>query len=86
MTPSRTSLFEPHRLGALTLPNRIVMAPLTRNRAGGGNVPTALMAEYYAQRAEAGLIVAEATQVCPEGQGYEATPGIHSKSMTRSRL
>lgn len=73
-----TSLFDPYRLGSLTLPNRIVMAPLTRNRAGAGNVPTALMAEYYAQRAEAGLIVAEATQVCPEGQGYEATPGIHS--------
>ena len=79
MTSSSVSLFEPHRLGALTLPNRIVMAPLTRNRAAAGNVPTALMAEYYAQRAEAGLIVAEATQVCPEGQGYEATPGIHSR-------
>ncbi|MEK9970397.1 MAG: alkene reductase, partial [Ferrovibrio sp.] len=65
-------------LGGLTLPNRIVMAPLTRNRAAAGNVPTALMAEYYAQRASAGLIVAEATQVVPEGQGYQDTPGIHS--------
>src|SRR5690606_35704422 len=73
-----SALFTPHQLGPLTLPNRIVMAPLTRNRAGAGNVPTELMAEYYGQRAEAGLIVAEATQVCPEGQGYEATPGIHS--------
>lgn len=74
------ALFTPHLLGSLTLSNRIVMAPLTRNRAGAGNVPTELMAEYYAQRAEAGLIVAEATQVCPEGQGYEATPGIHSEA------
>lgn len=73
-----TALFDSYRLGALTLPNRIVMAPLTRNRAATGNVPTALMAEYYAQRATAGLIVAEATQVVPEGQGYQDTPGIHS--------
>lgn len=72
------TLFDSVRLGRLTLPNRIVMAPLTRNRAGNGNVPTGLMAEYYAQRASAGLIVSEATQVCPEGQGYEATPGLHS--------
>lgn len=71
-------LFDSYRMGQLTLANRIVMAPLTRNRAGTGNVPTALTAEYYAQRAGAGLIVAEATQVCPEGQGYQDTPGIHS--------
>jgi len=73
-----TGLFDPYRMGQFTLANRIVMAPLTRNRAGAGNVPTALTAEYYAQRAGAGLIVAEATQVCPEGQGYQDTPGIHS--------
>lgn len=73
-----TALFQPFRLGPLTLPNRIVMAPLTRNRAGAGNVPVPLMAEYYAQRVAAGLIVAEATQVCPEGQGYQDTPGIHT--------
>ena len=73
-----TGLFDSYRLGNLTLANRIVMAPLTRNRAAAGNVPTALMAEYYAQRATAGLIVAEATQVVPEGQGYQDTPGIHS--------
>ncbi|PJI40994.1 alkene reductase [Ferrovibrio sp.] len=73
-----TGLFDSYRLGNLRLSNRIVMAPLTRNRAGAGNVPTALMAEYYAQRAGAGLIVAEATQVVPEGQGYQDTPGIHS--------
>lgn len=72
------ALFEPLRVGDLQLPNRVLMAPLTRNRAGPGNVPTALMAEYYGQRAGAGLIVSEATQVCPEGQGYLGTPGIHS--------
>jgi N-ethylmaleimide reductase len=71
-------LFASYQLGRLVLPNRLVMAPLTRNRAAAGNVPTALMARYYAQRASAGLIVTEATQVVPEGQGYEATPGIHS--------
>lgn len=76
---TRTSpLFSPYRLAAIDLANRIVMAPLTRDRAGPGNVPTALMADYYAQRAAAGLIISEASQVCPEGQGYEATPGIHS--------
>jgi N-ethylmaleimide reductase len=75
-----TGLFDPYRMGQFTLANRIVMAPLTRNRAGAGNVPTALTAEYYAQRAGAGLIVAEATQVCPEGQGYQDTPGIHSEA------
>src|SRR3546814_21107059 len=73
-----TSLFEPYRLGDITLANRIVMAPLTRNRAGAGHVPTDLIAEYYRQRASAGLIVAEATPVCPEGQGYQSTPAIHS--------
>jgi N-ethylmaleimide reductase len=73
-----SALFQPLQLGALSLPNRMVMAPLTRNRADTNNVPTALMAEYYAQRATAGLIIAEATQVCPEGQGYLQTPGIHN--------
>lgn len=71
-------LFSPYQLGHLTLPNRLVMAPLTRSRAAEGNVPTPLMAEYYAQRASAGLIIAEATQISPEGQGYHRTPGIHS--------
>jgi N-ethylmaleimide reductase len=71
-------LFEPFQLGALELPNRIVMAPLTRQRAAPGNVPTELNALYYAQRSSAGLIVSEATQVAPEGQGYADTPGIHS--------
>lgn len=72
------ALFQPLRVGALPLPNRIVMAPLTRNRAAAGNVPTQMHATYYAQRASAGLIIAEATQISPLGQGYLATPGIHS--------
>jgi N-ethylmaleimide reductase len=71
-------LFQPIQVGDLKLRNRIVMAPLTRNRASAGNVPTALNATYYEQRASAGLIIAEATQICPEGQGYIATPGIYS--------
>jgi len=71
-------MFEPYHLGKITLPNRIVMASLTRNRAGQGNTPTAMMAEYYAQRASAGLIITEATQISPQGQGYQDTPGIHS--------
>lgn len=72
-------LFEPYELGPYTLKNRIVMAPLTRSRSRQpGNVPTRLNAHYYAQRASAGLIVSEATQVSPQGQGYAWTPGIHS--------
>ncbi|TAN49872.1 MAG: alkene reductase [Methylococcaceae bacterium] len=72
-------LFAPYVLGAITLRNRLVMAPLTRCRAGQpGNVPTPLNAEYYRQRASAGLIISEATQVCQTGQGYPATPGIHT--------
>ena len=71
-------LFSPLTIGTLTLPNRIVMAPLTRNRAAAGDVPHDLNVEYYAQRATAGLIITEGTQVSPEGQGYLATPGIYS--------
>ena len=71
-------LLEPLQLGDLYLPNRIVMAPLTRCRAGAGRVPTPLMAEYYAQRASAGLILSEATAVTPMGVGYPDTPGIWS--------
>jgi N-ethylmaleimide reductase len=74
----RTTLFSPLTLGAYRLDNRMVMAPLTRCRAGAGNVPQALNAEHYAQRASLGLIVTEATQIAPEGVGYPATPGIHS--------
>src|SRR6202167_3739897 len=71
-------IFSALRLGPLDLPNRVVMAPMTRNRAGPRNVPTALNATYYAQRAGAGLIVSEATQISPQGLGYPGTPGIHS--------
>jgi len=78
-----TSLFDPIRLGDIDLANRVVMAPLTRNRAGPGQVPTATMAEYYAQRAGAGLIVSEATQVSPQGQGYLDTPGIHNTAQVQ---
>ena len=74
-----TTLFDPLRLGDFEITNRIVMAPLTRDRAGPGQVPTALMAEYYRQRASAGLIISEASQVCPEGQGYLDTPGIYNR-------
>lgn len=71
-------LLSPIKLGAYELPNRLVMAPLTRNRAGAGNVPHELNAVYYAQRSSAGLIISEATQISPQGVGYPATPGIHS--------
>ena len=71
-------LFSSAEMGPLKVKNRVVMAPLTRSRAGPGNVPTQLNALYYAQRASAGLIIAEATQIAPEGQGYISTPGIHS--------
>lgn len=77
-TASTIDLFTPVNVGPLALNNRIVMAPLTRSRAGPGNVPTQLNALYYAQRASAGLIISEATQIAAEGQGYIATPGIHS--------
>jgi N-ethylmaleimide reductase len=72
------NLFTPIQLGRYTLPNRVIMAPLTRCRAGKGNVPTPLNATYYEQRSSAGLIISEATQVSPRGQGYPNTPGIHS--------
>ena len=73
------TLFDPVRLGDLELSNRIVMAPLTRNRAVAGRVPSPLAVTYYAQRADAGLIVSEATQISPLGQGYLDTPGIYSR-------
>src|SRR5438874_2242039 len=72
------TLFTPIQLGPHTLPNRIVMAPMTRNRAGAGNAPTDLAVTYYEQRASAGLIVTEGTQVSQQGMGYMGTPGIHS--------
>ena len=74
-----SELLDPIVIGDLRLPNRLIMAPLTRCRAGERRVPNALMAEYYAQRATAGLIVSEATSVTPMGVGYAGTPGIWSR-------
>lgn len=74
-----TSLFDRYDLGSLALPSRIVMAPMTRSRSTQpGNVPNDMMADYYDQRASAGMIVSEATQISSQGQGYSFTPGIHS--------
>src|SRR3977135_4451257 len=74
-----TKLFEPYKLGPLTLPNRLVMAPLTRNRAVAGLVPSPLAVEYYGQRASAGLLITEASQVLQQGQSYSDTPGLYVK-------
>ncbi|CAG2156639.1 N-ethylmaleimide reductase [Cupriavidus yeoncheonensis] len=76
--PDKT-LLEPYSLGSLTLANRVVMAPLTRNRAGAGLVPSDLAATYYAQRASAGLLITEATQVSAQAQGYQDTPGLYTQ-------
>lgn len=78
-----TTLFDPIQIGDLQLNNRIIMAPLTRCRADEGRVPNALMAEYYVQRASAGLIISEATSVTPMGVGYPDTPGIWSNDQVR---
>jgi N-ethylmaleimide reductase len=75
---SKDSLFTPLQLGAIQLPNRIIMAPLTRMRAGAGNVPTVLNANYYAQRASAGLIISEGTAISPDAHGYPNAPGIYT--------
>jgi N-ethylmaleimide reductase len=77
------AIFEPAQAGALRLSNRIVMAPLTRDRAGPGLVPGPLAATYYAQRASAGLIIAEATQISAQAQGYLNTPGCFSDDQVR---
>lgn len=73
-----TTLFDPLQLGDLTLSNRIIMSPLTRCRSSAERVPNQMMAEYYAQRASAGIIFSEATSVTPMGVGYPDTPGIWS--------
>jgi len=73
-----TDLFSPVRLGEVELANRVIMAPMTRDRAGPGDEPTDLMVEYYRQRASAGLIVTEGTQPSPSGKGYWRTPGLHT--------
>ena len=77
---TQTNLFSPIAFGDLELTNRIVMAPLTRNRAADGNVPQDMNVEYYRQRASAGLIISEGSQISPQGLGYPFTPGIHSET------
>lgn len=74
------NLFTPHKLGDLTLSNRVVLAPLTRNRAGHGFVPSEFAATYYSQRASAGLLISEASQISQQGQGYQDTPGIYTQA------
>jgi N-ethylmaleimide reductase len=74
-----TKLFEPFKLGPISLANRAVMAPLTRNRAVEGMVPSPLAVDYYGQRASAGLLITEASQISQQGQGYQDTPGIYSR-------
>ncbi|MEJ2802217.1 alkene reductase [Comamonadaceae bacterium PP-2] len=74
------TLFEAYKLGSLTLSNRVVLAPLTRNRAGAGLVPSPLAATYYSQRASAGLLITEATQVSAQAQGYQDTPGLYTQA------
>ena len=76
MSTSDTILFSPFKAGDLQLANRIVMAPLTRNRAPGA-VPTPLMAQYYTQRASAGLLITKATAITQQGQGYSDVPGLY---------
>ena len=73
-------LFNQYALNDLSLANRIVMPPMTRSRAGDGDVATDMMADYYAQRASAGLIISEGTQISPQGQGYAWTPGMYSEA------
>lgn len=76
-------ILSPFQLGNLTLPNRMVMAPMTRNRADENGVPRPMSGIYYAQRATAGLVITEATQVSPKGTGYVFTPGIHTQEQAR---
>jgi N-ethylmaleimide reductase len=77
-SPETENLFSSHRLGDLELDNRMVLSPMTRSRAIEGNVPNPIAATYYAQRASAGLLITEASQVSPQGVGYIRTPGMHS--------
>jgi N-ethylmaleimide reductase len=78
MSADASALFQPFQLGSLTLPNRLVMAPLTRNRAAEGDVARDVTAAYYAQRASAGLLITEGSQISHQGQGYLRTPGIYT--------
>lgn len=83
VTRDKNNLFSPILLGELALANRIIMAPLTRNRAGEGSVPQDMNVEYYRQRAGAGLIISEGSQISAGGIGYPATPGIHSEAQVK---
>ena len=74
----QSDLFKPVAVGCCVLTNRIVMAPLTRSRAGPDGIPRPLMVEYYEQRSSAGMIIAEGTNISPQGRGYAFTPGIYS--------
>ena len=78
-----SSLFEPLQVGAVKLRNRLVMAPLTRGRAGKERIPNELMQEYYSQRASAGLIISEATQISEQGAGWSESPGIHTEEQVK---
>lgn len=79
-----STLFSALQVGSLQLPNRIVMAPMTRSRTDQpGDIPNALMAQYYAQRASAGLLISEATQISRQGQGYSFTPGIYTQQQVQ---
>lgn len=73
-----STAFKPVRIGSWDLPQSFVMAPMTRSRAGDGNAPTAMNAEYYAQRAGAGLVITEGVAPSPVGQGYPAVPGLYT--------
>jgi N-ethylmaleimide reductase len=74
-----SNLFTPLKIGAITIPNRVLMAPLTRLRSiEPGDIPTPLMGEYYRQRASSGLIISEATQISAQAKGYAGAPGLHS--------
>ena len=74
-SPAAAPLLQPFQLGEIALPNRVVMAPLTRGRAGRERLPNAVMAEYYAQRSSAGLIISEATTISPQANGWLESPG-----------
>lgn len=78
MEKSKNPLLTNYSLGEMELPNRVIMAPMTRSRAGEGNVPNELNTEYYKQRSSAGLIISEGTQISEQGVGYPWTPGIHT--------
>lgn len=79
---SNSPLFQPFKLHDLTLPNRIVLAPMTRSRAGTSRIPNRLMAEYYAQRSSAGLLITEATTISEEANGWNESPGVYTDEMT----